>query len=209
MYALMRNEAKFFARDNRCDKTLRFEYSPFAPDTAEEILSAIALIEDWTGRSFKTYREENPSEQSPETFATLIEALPARIETMTSGASEAFAALGRAVLNAGQDILPFEVKADRVENSTRECLIRKPVRAWRAYKELLLWFAGREVARFAAEKPQAARWESLDADLHPDRHSRVGVQWENLGGLLASQPRLDNILGKAARGLVRDMAEVS
>jgi len=108
MYALMRNEAKFFARDNRCDKTLRFEYSPFAPDTAEEILSAIALIEDWTGRSFKTYREENPSEQSPETFATLIEALPARIETMTSGASEAFAALGRAVLNAGQDILPFE-----------------------------------------------------------------------------------------------------
>ena len=202
MYALMRNEAKFFARDNRFDKTLRFEYSPFAPDTAEEILSAILLLEELTGRAFEAYREENPSERSLGAFAALAEAFAPRLEldATASRTSEAFAALGRAVLNAGQDILPFEVKADRVENSSRECLIRKPVRAWRAYKELLLWFAGREVARFAAEKPQAARWESLDADLQPDRHSRVGVQWENLGGLLASQPRLDKILGKAAAG---------
>jgi len=200
MYALMRNEAKFFARDNRCDKTLRFEFSPFAPDTAEEILSAIALLEELTGRAFEKYREENPSAPNLDTFATPIETLQARAVAETSGVGEAFIKLGRAVLGASQDLLPFEVKADHIENSTRECLIRKPVRAWRAYKEMLLWFAGKEIARFAVESPMAITWDALDAELQPDKYSLAGVQWENLGGLLVSKPRLDTILGKAAAG---------
>ena len=47
LYALMRNESKFRARDKRSVKVQEVEVSPFAPDTAEEIIAAIGLIEGW------------------------------------------------------------------------------------------------------------------------------------------------------------------
>lgn len=182
-YALMRNEAKFFARDHRCDKTLCIEYSPFGPDTAREILGAIDLLEDKTGDAFEKYRATRPALPGMETFAGLSGRLA-----------------GRAILEGRSDSLPFEVLVDGVEHSDRECVIRKPARAWRAYKEMLLWFAGREVARFAAVLPGLPSWEALDSALKPDDNNKLGVEWENLGGLLVSAPRLEKVLAKAGAG---------
>ena len=47
LYALMRNEGKFLARDKRAVKIQAIEFSPFAPDTAEEMIEAMRLIEGW------------------------------------------------------------------------------------------------------------------------------------------------------------------
>jgi hypothetical protein len=47
LYALMRNEGKLRARDKRTDRYQELEFSPFAPDTAEEMIAAIGLIEAW------------------------------------------------------------------------------------------------------------------------------------------------------------------
>ena len=47
LYALMRNEGKLRSRDLRASKFQALEFSPFAPDTAEEIIAAIGLIEHW------------------------------------------------------------------------------------------------------------------------------------------------------------------
>lgn len=65
---------------------------------------------------------------------------------------------------------------------------------------MLLWFAGREIARFATEQPEAPTWGAIEAELSLDDNCRVGVEWENLGGLLASKPRLEKILAKAEAG---------
>jgi hypothetical protein len=48
LYALMRNEGKLLARDKRARKAQELEFSPFAPDTAEETIAAIGLIEAWS-----------------------------------------------------------------------------------------------------------------------------------------------------------------
>ena len=160
-YALMRNEGKFRSRDARFDKSLGIEYSPFAPDTAEEILAAMALLDE-----------------------------------ATDG------------LCGGKDggNLPLEAEIHDVEHSSRKCFVKKPVQAWRAYREMLLWFAGREIAHFAIENPKIAKngtlptWEELSASLVPDENCRVGTQWENLGGLLVPVPRLEKILEKAEVG---------
>jgi len=68
--------------------------------------------------------------------------------------------------------------------------------SWRAYKELLLWFAGRKVARFAAEKPQGAM-ESLDADLQT-----TAFRVASKGKLAASrfQPRSTRFSAKPHAG---------
>jgi len=49
LYAVLRNESKFQKRDQRFKKETLIEYSPFAPDTAEEIITALGLLEKWTG----------------------------------------------------------------------------------------------------------------------------------------------------------------
>jgi NDP-sugar pyrophosphorylase family protein len=53
LYALLRNETKFQSRDKRSRKETLIEYSPFAPDTAEEIIAALGLLEEWTGPSVR------------------------------------------------------------------------------------------------------------------------------------------------------------
>ena len=75
MYALMRNEKKFRARDGRFDRTLSIEYSPFAPDTAEEILAAMDMLEKMTAQAFLTYRAAHPEEGWGASWTPLAEGL--------------------------------------------------------------------------------------------------------------------------------------
>ena len=209
MYALMRNEAKFLSRDHRRDKSLRLEYSPFAPDTAQEIFTALTVLEESTGASYAQYLATNPSAQELPAAQDGAQALQGKGDAQAlqgEGGGEASATgsdrarLGRLILAGSRDPLPFEVRAENLEHSTRDCVIRKPARAWRAYKEMLLWFAGCEIARFAAEGEAPPAWDALEAALEPDGNCGIGVEWENLGGLLASRPRLEAALAKASSG---------
>jgi len=172
-YALMRNEAKFKSRDKRCDKSLNFEYSPFAPDTAQEIIQALELLEKWTSQALDLYKTTHPGEA-------------ARL-----------AGSAKALLSTSHDPLPFEVLAPDVEHSARDCVVRKPCRAYKAYRDMLLWFAGRQIVQFMSSEDQARDWRSIDQTLQPDFHNGIGMKWENLGGLLVSMARLDEVLAKA------------
>lgn len=49
MYALARNAWKFANRDQRIDKNMLLEYDFLAPDTMDEIINALALLETWVG----------------------------------------------------------------------------------------------------------------------------------------------------------------
>ena len=200
MYALMRNEAKFLARDQRTDKALRLEYSPFAPDTAEEIISAMALLEEMTGKAFEAYDKAGAAGPAMEEIRALARKTGASSGKGKAEKRGAGRAVGRAILESGI-APPFEVKAENIENSSRECVIVKPCRAWRAYREMLLWFAGRETAKFALGLPEGElSWKGLEAAITRGGDCAAGSAWENLGGLLVSQPRLDAILSLAGEG---------
>lgn len=210
-YALMRNEGKFIQRDGRCDKRLRIEFSPFAPDTAVEIRAAMSLLERLTGGAF-IKAADVLGEAGAEEFDRL-RAMPdiaAALEKARTGAGDsALCALGRAIFSAGMDILPFEVLAEDVEHSDRGCEVRKPVRAWKAYREMLLWYAGREVAAAIGERMisgggAAVSFDALSAALEPDAYNDTSVRWENLGGLLVATPRLEELLGRAEAGDFHD-----
>lgn len=241
MYALMRNEKKFRARDGRFDRTLAIEYSPFAPDTAEEILAAMGLLEKMTGRAFLAHRAAHPGDGWGAEWTPLAEGLAESLasgedftapddwayaagqDVSARGKAAAMAGLGRAILAEADGRLPFEVLATHVERSDRACVICKPVQAWRAYRDMLVWFAAREVAAFAAAGAEPPRWEALAAELASDggapgsstaesgvlaacRDSEAcaaGRGWENLGGLLTPRARLEALLAKAAAGAYR------
>lgn len=200
MFALMRNEAKFLARDQRSNKMLQLEYSPFAPDTADEIVSAMALLEEMTGKAFASYGAKNAVGPDMEEFLAPAREIALLDDSREEEKRHAYADLGRSIL-AGKAALPFEVHAENMEHSSRECIIIKPCRAWQAYRDMLLWFAGREAVKVALGLPEEKlSWENLEAALAPDGSCSAGTAWENLGGLLASVPRLKRILARTAAG---------
>jgi len=180
-FALMRNESKFIARDRRTDRSMAIEYSPFAPDTAEEILSAMGLLEYWAGKATAAFEG--------------------------SGRTD-FAVLGRETLSAAQEALPFEVTMDSIENSRRECVIKHPARAWHAYREMLIWFAGREIAARLQDLPQGWNWHTVVERFESHGPNVCGTEWENLGGMLVSRSRLDPVLAKAAQGAYSTWREI-
>ena len=52
MYALNRNEKKFAKRDKRYFKQQHIEFTPLAPDTAEEIVCGRELLRSWTEKAY-------------------------------------------------------------------------------------------------------------------------------------------------------------
>jgi NDP-sugar pyrophosphorylase family protein len=186
LYALLRNEGKFQARDKRICKDLLIEYSPFAPDTAEEMVRAMGLLEEWTGRAILLSRGEATAD------------LP----------RDRLRAEGRKVLGDPASLPPAEVEASGVENSGRPCVVVKPARAWNAYREMLLWYGGSALLDFAimrgyigadgeAARPGKGLHERLAAEL--DATARE-TAWENLGGQLVPLAALDEVLGRVTRG---------
>jgi hypothetical protein len=171
LYALMRNEGKLISRDKRAVKAQELEFSPFAPDTAEEMIAAIGLIEGWA------------------------------------------AALGGT--DAGDDPRELELPSRVVENSGRPVMLRRPFRAIRSYREMLLWYAANAVLvdlerggpGEAERAGGAARsWASRSGAIETlDSSSRRRESaWENIGGQLVPMPKLEALLAKARSRGMRD-----
>ncbi|MBP3763509.1 MAG: HAD-IA family hydrolase [Bacteroidales bacterium] len=120
MYALNRNITKFAKRDRRTLRRQHIEFSPFAPDTAEEMLVARELLYMWTT---KAYQEGGGT----------------------------------------------EVEAYGMEKGKRKALILKPGDAYKAYEEMLVYYAmsALQGSRPTLEGPRERRWVNVGGQLVP------------------------------------------
>ena len=62
MYALNRNITKFAKRDKRVKKTQHIVFTPFAPDTAEEIINGRMLLKYWVEQAYYQNDGKEPME---------------------------------------------------------------------------------------------------------------------------------------------------
>lgn len=61
MYALNRNITKFAKRDKRVKKAQHIVFTPFAPDTAEEIINGRQLLKYWTEQAYLKSKAVTPN----------------------------------------------------------------------------------------------------------------------------------------------------
>ncbi len=172
LYALLRNESKFAARDKRITKVQVVEFSPFAPDTAEEIFRARILLEEWAG-----------------TAAVLAEGGDA-----TALRPDALRERGRVLLSGPEDG-KIQVHAYGVENSTRPVLVLKPGRAWKAYRRMLHWYAVREILGYFESRPEMTVEDAAEALEGPRERA-----WENLGGQIAPSRKVEALIAEIRSG---------
>ncbi|MFP4366473.1 MAG: DUF4954 family protein [Bacteroidales bacterium] len=167
MYALARNSRKFIARDNRLRKLQNIEFEALAPDTAEEILSAMRLLEVWTAKAELRGRNTQNIILSDDQLANSG-------SKILSGPEEYFATL--------------EVLGEAMENSSRNVLILKPQKAYRAYREMLHHYALRNLTEYIKSNPSSTL-SSMSDILGAERET----SWVNVGGQLMPEKDIDII----------------
>lgn len=111
MYALMRNTSKFTSRDKRKYKHQYIEYDVLAPDTINEMFTALTEIETAVGRTFGTHTAE--AEQR---------------------------AVGQQLLQAGSPLPAGEVLLHNVEFSKRKVILAKPYEAYQLYTRMIRYY---------------------------------------------------------------------
>ena len=179
LYALERNSWKAGARDRRKIKRQHIETDYLAPDTAEEIIGAMALLEKWINAAGLPLEVplEFPTEIPPET------------PSQGAGDDED----PEYELPAG-DLPPEEetVLAEGLERRRGGAVILKPRRAYAAYRQMLRYYAVKSLAEYLVSRPSLSY-----ADMVGEIEAREGArEWVNLGGQIVPAFRVDELRRK-------------
>ncbi|MCU0402957.1 MAG: DUF4954 family protein [Chitinophagaceae bacterium] len=178
MYALGRNAWKYKNRDRRPDKIQHIEYNYMAPDTANEILEAITLLQLYAGKSV--------ADQTGEKIKS----------------DEELKILGKNYLE-GKDA-ELEIVATDVENSPRKVIILKARKAYRIYKKVLLTYCMEVVADYCTEK-RITDFEDFVVEI-PKRNKNT--DWMNIGGQLIPSVNVTKTIENITQGKIKNWEQV-
>ncbi|MDR1353400.1 MAG: DUF4954 family protein, partial [Treponema sp.] len=170
LYALERNSWKAFNRDKRKVRLQQIEINYLAPDTAEEILSALEQMELWMKEAgidpagikpadIKTAGRNGDADEDPE-----------------------YAYIPRS---------DEEIPAPGLERHKRGAVLLKPRRAYLAYREMLYFYAAKTIIAYLEERPGLLFREFLEEAGGAERVR----EWVNLGGQVVPAFRLDRLRG--------------
>ncbi len=165
LYALARNEWKYQARDTRKVKTQRIEFATFAPDSVEEILNAMTLLERWTGQA--AYRRQG---QDPERASD---------QDLTHAGQ-------RLMKGPESEMADLEIFGEGMERSRRKTVLNKVWRGYRAYHEMAFYYATKQIVDYLRTHPDTSV-DQLSECLGGPRQQ----DWVNLGGQLVPAEDVD------------------
>ena len=181
LYALARNESKYHDRDKRPEKIQFIEYDCLAPDSINEIFSAVSLLKKLVARAY------DPSLSSDTVAETTLEHR------------------GEAILNDQSiDFSNLEIVAPGFENNTRPVIIIKAREAYFVYKRLIVYYAAVNLLRYV-EDNKILTFESL-VDSLPEETIRLS--WANIGGQLMPEPSVSTLLNSIKTGNIQSWEEV-
>ncbi len=164
MYALERNSWKFRSRDKRVHKIQNIEFEALAPDTVEEIIAARRLLEIWSAKA--QLRSENKEIPDDENM---------------------LADTGRHLLeNDSRKISSLQILGEAMENSKRKTVVIKAYEGYKAYGDMLHYYAMKNLLAWTEANP-GATFSRMQEELSGKRQK----DWINLGGQIMQKKDLD------------------
>jgi len=155
MYALARNAAKYVDRDKRTKKIQHIEYDYLAPDSINEVFTAIKLLQKFTAQAVdKDLKDE--------------------VELMNAGE--------RILNDASTNFQELEVYAEGFECTNRKTQIIKVKEAYDIYQELVVYYSVQQILAFInahgiasfndlnkvlPQNPQRLEWVNIGGQLLP------------------------------------------
>ena len=182
MFAITRNNNKFKKRDKRKIKVQNIETDPFAPDTMQEIMSALDRIVGLT----KDYL-----------IATRNDAL--------EGASSE-----EQLFQKAKDFLHHNPEADFVlDDSVCQkkygAKILKPVQAYKMYRKIVKYFATRTLMEYCKTREVSCLTLDLIAKI---RELPLYTEWENVGGQIIPSQKIQELFESIKSGKIDDWEDV-
>ncbi len=177
MYALARNSWKYVDRDKRIEKIQKIEYNFLAPDTINEIFSALLILEEAVGRSYLI------AENSTKKYS---------IDVCRNK--------GKYLLNNQPTIVDqLEVTAIDFENSSRKVVINKVVKSYNLFNELISYYAITILINFLSEN-KFSSFSEVKKMLPKivDRNA-----WLNIGGQLIPQKEVNLLKDNIKKGSIK------
>jgi hypothetical protein len=180
LYALARNVGKYVERDKRTHKLQHIEYDYLAPDSVNEIFTALDLLRKFTALAL----DKNYTNDTPE--GVLLQA-------------------GDTILNDQSiDISKIKIKAIGFENNSRPVLLIKVREAYVIYRNLLVYYGITQLINFIEEN----KIDSLDTLLGTLPNTPVRLQWMNIGGQLLPRNSFQTLLQDIKNNTIQNWEEV-
>lgn len=183
MYALARNAWKYVDRDKRHERIQQIEYDYLAPDTINEMFTALSIMEEATGHAH--YRIQHTNKQS----LTKEEAI----------------LLGKQLLMSADKIVDqLEITVDGFENSKRKVLLLKVRTAYHLFRDLIRYYGTIHLMQLMSE--QKTRTIEEIQKIIPARNTRTA--WVNLGGQLITQNEYQQLKERIKSGKIKSWDHV-
>lgn len=180
LYALARNAGKYVDRDKRLKKRQHIEYDFLAPDSVNEIFTALTLLEKFTALFENKIHSKDTSE------AVLLQ-------------------LGKEILeDTSNNTRHITIHHSGLENSPRPVHISKVSEAYRIYKELIVYYGVTNLLDFITVNSI----KSFDALLKALPEQPERSQWTNIGGQLIPMNSLQGLLNKIKDNFIQSWEEV-
>jgi hypothetical protein len=177
MYALARNSWKYVDRDKRIDKIQSLEFNFLAPDTVNEIVEALTLLEKLTGKAYIQFAGNHKKVPDSELIT-----------------------IGQKLLNNQDPVVnELTILADGFENSDRPVTLIKVLQAYHLYKELVTYNAVQQLLAWKQEN-NIKNINQL-AEALPARVSLT--RWMNIGGQLILRSEIDKLVNQINNGRVK------
>ncbi len=180
MYALARNAWKYADRDKRLEKIQLLEYDYLAPDSLQELATAIEKLQLIVGRSWLRYKNQVSDKEGEGNGSVNLFSDDAALKMH-----------GKQLLeNKDVSLNSVTFLAEGFENSSRKVRILKLVKGYSIYKELIIHYALEQILvniKSGEFKNLADFQESLP-------ENKIPVIWINVGGQLIKKSALDKML---------------
>jgi hypothetical protein len=158
LYALARNEWKYNQRDQRIEKIQLLEYNCLAPDSVNEIMTALDLFRLYTGKAYlqKYERDKKSTDQ-------------------------ACRKQGEKLLRSGDALVDkLEILCEGAENSDRKAVLLKVSSCYPLFIKILNYYATTQLIQFT-ELKEIKSFAVLKKALQA---KRTRTEWLNIGGQL-------------------------
>jgi len=180
LYALARNSDKYIDRDKRTRKIQHIEYEYLAPDSVNEIFTALEILKKFTAVSNANSQGSNVPEEM------VIQA-------------------GEAILNdTSIDLRSIQINAQGFECSSRPVCLVKVREAYQVYKNLVVFYGVTQLIRFI-EAHEIGSFKNLLESL-PAQPLRL--DWTNVGGQLLPMQSLQTLKEDINSGVIQGWDEV-
>lgn len=180
MYGLARNAHKYVDRDKRAVKLQHIEYEYLAPDSVNEMVKALGILEYATGK-----------------------ALHLATTGKTSANKELLIQTGKsALLQNDPRIDTLKILADDVENSKREVVLIKVRQSWHSFRDMIKYYAAGQLLLQTARHGTVKKLTAV-LTTRPKR-----TDWVNVGGQLIKKTAYDKLIGQISAGTIKGWPQI-